>query len=113
MAAVVEIARYGQAEALNEYADYANFILHPDAADVDIIVFPAVTHFFFSMTVPDPVDMIIPCGNTSFDRHSLQSVSCAAQTASKYVVVNVPLHHSERLYSANVVFDRNGAIVSV
>lgn len=90
--------------------------MHADAADVDIIVFPAITNFLFlfTMSVPDPADMIVPCGNSTYDTHALQIISCAAQTATKYVVVNVPLIQSDlKVYSANVVFNRNGAIVSV
>lgn len=80
--------------------------------------------------MPRPNERIIPCGNVTYDIN-LQGISCAVQRVRKYVVVNLVMRRncSEEateneddrpcsgdgwnLYNTNVVFDRNGMVISL
>lgn len=114
------------ADRITKAADaYAALIASPEAASVDIIVFPESTfnsrHQAFY--IPDPEENISPC-HSSDERldPALQKISCSASETKKYVVINVTEkknltseddgEEQEVNYNANVVFDRNGVIIS-
>lgn len=101
---------------------YIEIIESADAGPVDIVVFPESTlnNRNYPLLIPEPADRVTPCGNDSYDA-VLQRLSCSASRSRKYVVINVTekknasdadspdvtLH-----YNANVVFDRNGVVIS-
>lgn len=100
--------------------------------EADIIVLPEYAlEEVEPLRVSNPVDKVTLCGNITYDGNPLQKISCAAQVASTYVVLNVLTQHNctqEKLnnndtrpcasndtnvYNSNVVFDRNGAVISM
>lgn len=101
----------------NAAAAYLDFINAKEAENVDILVFPESTlnNYNLPFAVPDPRHLTVVCGNTSY--HSvMQSIACAAQKTKKYVVINITERSNEtgstKHHNTNVVFDRNGAVVS-
>lgn len=114
----------------NNAAEYIRLLeVHPAQ---DIVVFPEATlnSEHTAITVPSPNERIIPCSNSTYNVN-LQNISCAVQRARKYVVVNLVMRRNcedeaaetgdgrpcradgWNLYSTNVVFDRNGMVISV
>lgn len=99
--------------------------------DFDIIVFPEATLNEPSMAIeiPDQNEKIIPCENDKYEKY-FQEISCAAKRSKRYVAINLStkrnctLEKNEtkddracgndgwNLYNTNVVFDRNGAVIS-
>uniref|UniRef100_A0A336M7R1 CSON013248 protein n=1 Tax=Culicoides sonorensis TaxID=179676 RepID=A0A336M7R1_CULSO len=115
-------------ENLNEYT---KIILAPETKDVDILVFPesSLNNIQTAAYVPDPKNAVIPCdlkGKEDIYDVMLKNVSCAAQKTKKYVLINLTeksdcIESSEtsncpedkiKRYNTNVVFDRNGAVIS-
>lgn len=96
-----------------------------EATLVDIIVFPESTFnsIHQAIELPEPADLIAPCNNDVFHL-ALQNISCSAARARKYVVINLTErrnvnndndggHDPKPLYyNANVVFDREGRVIS-
>ncbi|CAD7086923.1 unnamed protein product [Hermetia illucens] len=112
--------------------EYRNIIFSKEAEDVDIMVFPEMTLNTVLTTtfVPDPKLKIVPCDNADYEEF-LSSMSCTARDSRKYLVINViekatctnttqesigdPRPCSSNglnSYNTNVVFDRNGAVIS-
>lgn len=98
-------------------AAYLDFIYSPDATGVDILVFPESTlnNFNLPFEVPDPADNVIVCDNSNYNV-MLQAISCAARQTKKYIVINITERSNEtgvtKHHNTNVVFDRNGSVVS-
>lgn len=85
-----------------------------DAADeLDIMVFPESTlnNINRPFEVPEPKYSVVVCGNPAYDE-ALQSIACAARDKKRYVVINITERSGAQHYNTNVVFDRNGAVVS-
>lgn len=103
--------------------------------DLDIIVFPEMTLNGMETAVetPDPADTISPCHDSTYPDDLVKKISCSADTHKRYVVVNAvtkakcpdpemvanndPRNCSKRddgfsYYNTNLVFDRNGTLVS-
>lgn len=110
---------------------YLNIIESAEANDTDIIVFPEGTlNNAFQLTfVPDSKDGIIPClpSETNLYANFLMELSCAARRLHKYLVINLtekencssvqfdprPCASDDlNIYNTNVVFDREGRVVS-
>uniref|UniRef100_A0A336MY47 CSON006165 protein n=1 Tax=Culicoides sonorensis TaxID=179676 RepID=A0A336MY47_CULSO len=111
---------------LNAYIE-----LIQNTTDVDIIIFPESTLNNYETGVTFDVDPLqIPCGNDSFGQ-IINLTSCASKNTKKYVSINLvetslcPDQQqiefndtrpcpSDKInkYNTNVVFDRNGAIIS-
>lgn len=106
----------------NTAAAYVDIIQSSDAILADIIVFPEATlnHRSDSFFVPDPSDLVAPCNNDSGFHPALRNISCSARDAKKYVVINVTEKKNLTVnstditvqYNTNVVFDRNGVVIS-
>lgn len=103
---------------------------------LDIIVFPEMTLNGMETAVetPEPNDKVSPCDNATYPADNLvKLISCSAKTHRRYVVVNVvtkaacpdadmianedPRNCTDRAdgmsyYNTNVVFDRNGTLIS-
>lgn len=100
-----------------------DFIESEEATLVDIIVFPESTFnsIHQAMELPEPADLIAPCDNDTFHL-ALQNISCSAARARKYVVINLTEQRNGTdddgqdpqtlFYNANVVFDREGRVIS-
>ncbi|XP_055913402.1 vanin-like protein 2 isoform X2 [Eupeodes corollae] len=116
----------------NNLAAYLEIISSQEAAETDIIAFPEGTlnSALQSTFVPDPKLNITPCNQTQY-AYFLQKLSCQAKISKKYVVVNLVekenctaesqiankdprrcASYGLNQYNTNVVFDRNGVIVS-
>ncbi|XP_037046246.1 vanin-like protein 1 [Bradysia coprophila] len=116
--------------ASSNLLQYINIIHSEDAKQLDIIVFPEMTLSTSGSLIPNPEDKIVPCGNEAYDS-IIQGISCSAIDSSVYVVVNI--HEKSEctkesqatlndnrpcalnglnIYNTNVVFDRNGTVVS-
>lgn len=105
--------------ALNAYLE---IIESTDASPADIIVFPEGTlnSQHQGIELPDPSDNIIPCYQD--DMHpALINISCSAIRTQKYVVINLTEKKSTAMvdseeitlyYNSNVVFDREGRVIS-
>ncbi|XP_075158331.1 vanin-like protein 1 [Haematobia irritans] len=111
---------------------YLSIIESPEAQNTDIIVFPEGTlNNVFQLTyVPSENDRVIPClFNETSTPYSdfLITLSCAARSVRKYLVINltekedcamVPFDtrpcalNGLNIYNTNVVFDREGRVVS-
>lgn len=121
-------------ETLTNTRRFVDLINSTEARDVHILVFPeAVLNFpQTAVPVPRPSDNITACGNQT--QHPLiQTLSCAANQSSTYVVVQLYMsvnctednlqnndtractnpQNNTNIYSAAVVFNRNGAVVAV
>ncbi|XP_034483901.1 vanin-like protein 2 [Drosophila innubila] len=131
-AGVVEFRRANDDDWRNNYDGYVEIINSENAKATDIIVFPEATLNGLNSTsfVPDPEKNINPClEDAEFNYYAefLVKLSCAARNVSKYIVINL----SERqlcsdtpedtrpcapngfnVFNTNVVFDRNGTVVS-
>ncbi|XP_030380912.1 vanin-like protein 2 [Scaptodrosophila lebanonensis] len=104
-----------------------------NASATDIIVFPEATlnSQQTATFVPEPKLLIVPClddPNATYYHELLVRISCAAREFSKYVVINVnekqvcsenaqndprPCAPNDlNIYNTNVVFDRNGTVMS-
>lgn len=94
----------------------------PLEEEPDIIVFPE--HILFNEVityVPDPKDKIVPCEQLDYD-YVLSELSCFARMAKKYIVINISekelcskndkCPRGTLAYNTNVVFDRNGTVIS-
>lgn len=110
---------------------YIEIIKSADAVNVDIIIFPesSLNTVLTPVTVPRETEDINLCKSKSFD-DNLRRLACAARKARKYVVINVVIkinciedqkmyddHEHEcrsqwMLYNTDVVFDRNGKVIS-
>lgn len=102
----------------NALTAYLELIDSPEAAFADIMVFPEFSLNSIPQTIgiPEPEDLIAPCGNDSFHM-ALQSLSCSALRTQKYLVINlteekVTKDNGTLYYNANVVFDRQGRVIS-
>ncbi|EDW52975.1 GM12590 [Drosophila sechellia] len=113
-------------------AGYLEIIHSQNATSTDIIVFPESTLNSAGSTtfVPNPEDQINPClsdPNATYYEEFLVTLSCAARNASKYIVINltekqkcedVPedtrpcASNGLNVFNTNVVFDRQGVVVS-
>lgn len=118
---------------------YIEIMNSTDAANVDIIVFPEMTlnSRQTAVLVPTESEDIDLCTNDTYDA-TFRSIACAAKELKKYVVINVTMkrnctevHEAEHdhdhdheheedecpeewlLYNTNVVFDRNGKVISL
>lgn len=98
-------------------AAYLEFIEAEEANDVDIMVFPESTlnNFQNPFQVPDPTTGIAVCNNDQYHK-TMQAIACAAKKKHRYIVINVTERSTEtgtvQHYNTNVVFDRNGTVVS-
>lgn len=121
---------------------YVEIMSSSEAADVDIIVFPelCLNDRQTAVIVPNENEDIDLCTNMAYDEN-LRKIACAAKSLKKYVVINVVMkrnctevHEMEHehnghdhgelddehmcedewlLYNTNVVFDRNGTVISM
>lgn len=140
IAAVVEFnAHYGiglnsNALVANNSQAYQDFIVSPEAAPADIIVFPESTLNGVNLPltyVPTVEEKISPCDKPEKYAKFLVDISCKAKEAKKYVVINLtskedctkesqaavkdprPCARSGlSIYNTNVVFDRTGTVIS-
>ncbi|KAF5283862.1 hypothetical protein FQA39_LY04682 [Lamprigera yunnana] len=131
-AAIVEYASKTSAETfqhiiLENVNEYLKYIEEAASEGADIIIFPenGLTEMdineknieAFSTEVPDPTSSLSPCNlnNSTFSKH-LIDLSCAAETHSIYVVINLVerCNYSSNIiyYNTNVVFDRKGVIIA-
>lgn len=109
---------------INEQLEGIRLIIQdPNAEKSDIVVFPEGILNFDGLTyVPEPQDKVIPCEELDY-HYSLSELSCYARSIEAYLVVNV----NEKVlcsgeyqcpvkgyftYNTNVVFDREGMVVS-
>lgn len=112
----------GSQSILEQVEGIREILESPVDEDPDIIVFPE--HILFKEVatyVPDPEDKIIPCDQLDYD-YVLSELSCFARMAQKYLVINIneKVLCSEKdtcpkgtlKYNTNVVFDRNGTVIS-
>lgn len=105
----------------NAASEYIDLIEADETALVDIIVFPESTlnSIQAAIELPEPSELISPCNDDKWDL-ALRNISCSAIRARKYVVINLTeakkttVDNIEKIlyYNANVVFDRNGRIIS-
>lgn len=123
----------------DKYVEIMNSV---EAANVDIIVFPelCLNGRLTAVIVPNENEVIDLCTNEAYDEN-LRKIACAAKSLKKYVVVNLTMkrnctevhemeheddehdhgeHDDEHvceeewlLYNTNVVFDRNGTVISM
>jgi len=121
---------------------YIEIMKYPEAADVDIIVFPEIclNSRETAVIVPLENEDIDVCTNEIYDQN-LRNIACAARDLQMYVVVNLFMkrncteeHEMEHrnfngrhddedhehecatewiLYNTNVVFDRTGKVISI
>nr|XP_013100686.1 unnamed protein product [Stomoxys calcitrans] len=111
---------------------YLQIIESTEAQDTDILVFPEGTlnNPFHLTYVPSEKDQIVPClanGTDTPYSDFFVTLSCAARRVQKYLVINltekencttVPLDvrpcasNGLNIYNTNVVFDRDGKVVS-
>lgn len=106
------------------------------SSNLDIIVFPELTlnQLETAFEIPEPEEKISPCNNESYaETNVVKQISCAATRFQRYVVVNMvtkvkcpdadmiaqkdPRKCTDRedgfsYYNTNVVFDRNGTLIS-
>lgn len=111
-------------------------ILTNAPSTLDIIVFPEMTLNGMETAVetPEPRDKVTPCDSANYtDDNLLKLISCSAKTFRRYVVVDIvtkavcpdedmvangdPRDCMDRedgmsYYNTNVVFDRNGTLIS-
>lgn len=104
---------------------------------LDIIVFPEMTlnQMETAVEISDPSDRVSPCDSVDFPEGNLvKQISCSAKTYQRYVVVGIvtkvacpdedmivnndPRDCTDRedtmsYYNTNVVFDRNGTLISI
>lgn len=101
----------------NALTAYTDFIHAEEAEIVDILVFPESTlnNFNYPFEVPNPKDLVVVCDNDNY-HEVMQRLACAAKLKKKYVVINITERSNEsgstKHYNTNVVFDRQGAVVS-
>lgn len=105
-------------------------------ATLDIIVFPEMTlnQMQTAVEIPEPNDKVSPCDSVDYPEDDLvKQISCSAKMYQRYVVVGVVTkiacpdedmieQNDQRdctdredtmsYYNTNVVFDRNGTVVS-
>lgn len=112
--------------------EYLSIINSPEAAGLDILVFPESTlnNIVTTTFTPEPNDRIVPCNNETF-KETLREISCAARAKSMYIVINLTeksicSERSQQLvndtrpcsldglhrFNTNVVFDRYGTVIS-
>lgn len=119
---------------------YVEIINSTAAENVDIIVFPemCLNSRQTAVIVPRETEDIDLCTNDTYDEN-LRRIACAARNHRKYVVVNLTMkrncteehemeddhqhdhdhdheHECEsewHLYNTNVVFDRDGKVISM
>ncbi|XP_065365721.1 uncharacterized protein LOC135958754 [Calliphora vicina] len=110
---------------------YLSILESSEALDTDIIVFPEGTlnNQFHLTYVPNENDKIIPCVTNKDNLYAdfFVQLSCAARRVSKYLVINLPekencpsskedsrpcASNNLNIYNTNVVFDREGRVVS-
>lgn len=110
---------------------YVSLMDNAHGQNVDIIVFPeaTLTADEQAQDVPDAIDRIVPCNNASYPNTGpVARISCAARAANLYAVINLTMRRKcdakvngapcsnqtvNSLYNTNVVFDRNGTVISV
>lgn len=105
---------------------FMSIIEGDEAKDVDILVFPefALNNVSTPIEVPNAKDMIRPCGQQKYS-DVMESLSCSANRARKYVVINVTTklnctddatvscpEWGYHMYNTAVVFNRNGIVVA-
>lgn len=102
--------------------EFEKFIKHPNASEVDIMVFPEYVLQELAFTfVPSAEEKVVPCDQLDYD-YLLTELSCYARTYKKYLVVNVnekavckegpKCKNGLTEFITNVVFDRNGMVIS-
>lgn len=112
---------------------YLELIHSSEAEDIDILVFPESTlnNRITAAYVPEPEDNVDPCSATTEWSPFIKNISCAAKATKKYIVINLtelsncPDKQQIRFndtrpcdssglnrYNANVVFNRDGVVVS-
>lgn len=134
VAAVVEYHSFqnGTAEqnTAQNLAAYLAILERPDVKDVDIIVFPELgLNTGFPLSVPDQNGTVTPCDDANA-HDVIKQISCAARNGKKYIVINLTekskcpdMEMQENgddrkckedfvLYNTNLVFHRNGSIIS-
>lgn len=111
-------------------------IMNEAPANLDIILFPEATLNInlTAVEIPEVAEKISPCGNSSYPADGLlNQISCSARNFKRYVVVNMVTkvtcpdadmtafedprdcsEHKDKMsyYNTNVVFDRNGTLIS-
>lgn len=114
---------------------FTSIIESVEARDVDILVFPefALNSISAPIEVPNAKDLIRPCGQRKYS-DVMETLSCSANRARKYVVINVTMklncsdegtksvpadetnvscpNWGYHMYNTAVVFDRNGIVIS-
>lgn len=134
MAGVVEYAPDHEDVASN-LKRFTAIIESDEAKDLDLLVFPefALNSIAAPIEVPNAKDLIRPCGQQKYS-DVMETLSCSANRARKYVVINVTMklncsdegtksvsadetnvscpEWGYHMYNTAVVFDRNGIIIS-
>lgn len=114
---------------------FTTIIESDEAHDIDILVFPefALNSISDPIEVPNAKDLIRPCGQPKYS-NVMKTLSCSANRARKYVVINVTMKlncsddgtksiqadesnvscpkRGYYLHNTAVVFDRNGIVIS-
>ncbi|KAJ6649866.1 Vanin-like protein 2 [Pseudolycoriella hygida] len=111
-------------------------IMREAPSTLDIIVFPEMTlnQMETAVEIPDHRDRVSPCDSVDYPENNLvKQISCSAKSHQRYVVVGVVTkvacpdeemianndtrdcadrEDSMSYYNTNVVFDRNGTVIS-
>ncbi|EDW05984.2 uncharacterized protein Dmoj_GI16172 [Drosophila mojavensis] len=135
-AAVVEFSQADGTDLTANLADnlagYLELINSPNATGADIMVFPEMTlNSVNSLTyVPPPEKNATPClddPSAEYYHPFFVEISCAARKVKRYIVININekqlcsdtpedtrpcASNGHNIFNTNVVFDRNGAVVS-
>lgn len=134
-AGVVEYRRFTEGtpeeDAIKNLAEYLKTIESNEASKLDILVFPESTlNRGSSLFLPEKGTNTNPCNDNQYADGPIKKISCATKKAQIYVVINVTekskcpdqeMHDNgdERecpdeyiLYNTNIVFDREGTIIS-
>lgn len=110
---------------------YLSMIESPEAANVDILVFPelSLNQVDTAATIPHQNDIVAPCNNSNYSP-VVQNISCAAKTHKKYVVINLTSQHNCTkgtidpdsrttcpndgviFYNTAMAFDRKGYVIA-
>lgn len=124
----------GEENVEKNTVEYVKWIESKEVQDLDILVFPESTLNKWALPVelPDWDNITVnPCDNKNYENGTIKRISCATQKSKTYVIINVTEKSKCRdremeenndtrecpadglvLYNTNVVFDRNGTIIS-
>lgn len=94
--------------------EFLRLMMEINKSDVDIIVFPESCLNTPLTAVPEIMDGTNLC-TSRYANSNIQDLACYARTHKIYVVINLytkKLKPHSYVYNTNVVFDRNGTVIS-